>query len=149
MGGSESAGVRRENLEQAAYAEIGDDGGSHQRADAKGATDLWIDARIVFHVFARDQESAASALSGETLFCVDGGSEGRSRIAGLGAADHFFIGRRRRSEKRQSGAAGSGESQGALRDELENCVDIASDLGHFGTNWFHRLRRGWLLGRRG
>jgi len=61
----------RSDAEQQAYdAEIGHDGRGHERADTQCATNLRIDARIVFHVLAGDKESSANAFSGETLLYV-------------------------------------------------------------------------------
>ena len=136
VGLGESARMRRENLQQADHPEIGHDGSGHERAYAQCATDFRIDTRIVFRILARDEEAAANAFSRQPVFCVHGGSQRRSWFAGSRPADHPVI-----REKRQGRATGSGETQGALGDEVQNCIDVVADLADLAANCFHRRDR--------
>ena len=139
----ETARSRREDLQQADHPEIGHERGSHKRADAQGATDLRIDTRIIFHIVAPDQESAANAFSRETLFYVHGGSQRRSRLTGSRPADHLVLG-----EKRQGRAAGTRETESARGNKLQNCIDIVADLADLDANCFHRREPSAFIGDR-
>src|SRR5580658_3459633 len=119
VGLRESAWMRKEDLQQADDPEVGHNGSGHERAYAQSPTDFPIDTRIVFRVLAGDKEAAANAFCRETLFYVHRGSERRSWITGSRPADHLVI-----HKKRQSCATGSGKAQGALCDQLRNCIDV-------------------------
>ena len=132
VGLREPAQMRRENLQQTNHPEIGHDGSGHERADALCATDFRIDSQIAFGILARDEETTANAFSRQPLFYVHGGSERRRGITGSRPADHLVIG-----EKRQGRATGSRETQGALGDELQNGIDIVTDLADLAAKRFH------------
>ena len=126
--------MRRENLQQTYDPEMGHDGSGHERAYAQCATDFRIDTRIVSRVLARDEVATANAFSRETLFYVHRRSEQRGCFTGSRPADHLVI-----REKRQSRATGSGEAQGALGDQLQNCIDVlVTNLADLAANCFQR-----------
>ena len=138
----ETAQTRRENLQQADHPDIGHDGNGYERAYAQSATDFRINARVVFHIAALDEEASANTFSGETLLYVHRGSERRRWFTGSRPADHLVI-----REKRQSRATGSGEAQGGLGDQLQNCIDVLfTNLADLAANCFQRREHSAWIG---
>src|SRR5258708_28929702 len=124
--------MRRENLEQADHSEIGHDGSGHERTYAQCATNFRIDTQIVSRVLTRNEKVAANTFSRQPVFHVHRGSERWSWLTGARPADHLAI-----REKRQCRATGSRETQGAPGDELQNRIDVVTNLADLALNCFH------------
>ena len=136
VGRGEGLGMGREKFEQSNHAKIGDDGGGHQRADAKGAADFRIDTRIVLHILARDGDPRAHAFSGQPLSHVQQRAARWGRMPGRGAPDHFVVG-----DERQRGAAGSGELPGTFGDELQNRLDVVTEVADLAASCIEPRKR--------
>src|ERR1039458_1949368 len=124
--------MRRENLEQTDHPQVRHYGSGHHRAYDPNPDTVVIDTRIVFRILAGDEKVAADAFSRQPFLHVHGSSKWRSRFTGSRPADHLVFG-----EKRQGRATGTGESQGALGDQLQNRVDVVTDLVDLAANRFH------------
>src|SRR5208282_6139339 len=102
--------------------------------------------RIVFRILAEDEVAAANAFSRQPSLHVHGSSQRRGGLAGSRPADHLVVG-----EKGEGRATGSRKTQGALGDELQNCIRVGTGIGigfanvdfaDFTANHFQTWRRG-------